>query len=364
MKLLILANHYNTLRIFRRELLQKLSSLGHELVVSLPPTDDENIKIIESYGCKVVIEPEMERRGNNPVKDLKLLKNYVSLIKKEKPDKVIAYTIKCNIYGAEACKICKVPCYCNVTGLGSTFQVENFTKKMVSAMYKYSMNKAKRIFFENVGNRDTLVNAGIVKKEQTCVLAGAGVNVDEFALVDYPENDGIKFIFVGRIMAEKGVDELFYAIKRLNEEGYKNISFDFIGWYEDDYESLVNDLQNEGLINFYGFQPNVRPYIEKAHCVILPSWHEGMSNTLLEGASMGRPLITSNIHGCLEAVEDGVTGYLSNVKDGESLYQTIKKFIDLPYDDKKQMGLSGRSRMEKVFDKQMVVDKTIKEIFD
>ena len=104
MKILILANHYNTLRIFRRELLQKLSGLGHELVVSLPETDEENISIIESYGCRVVIEPEMERRGNNPIKDIALLMNYIKLIKKEKPEKIITYTIKCNIYGAEAAK--------------------------------------------------------------------------------------------------------------------------------------------------------------------------------------------------------------------------------------------------------------------
>lgn len=363
MKILILANHYNTLRIFRRELLQKLSSQGHELVVSLPETDEENRKLIESYGCRIVIEPEMERRGNNPIKDLALLKNYIKLIKAEKPDKVITYTIKCNIYGAEAAKICKVPCYCNVTGLGSTFQVENFTKKMVSAMYKFSMNKAKKIFFENVGNRDTLVDAGIVKKEQTVVMAGAGVNIDEFSPVEYPNEDEIRFIFVGRIMAEKGVNELFYAIKKLKSE-YDNLQFDFIGWYEDDYEDTVNELQEKGLINFYGFQPNVKPFVEKSHCVILPSWHEGMSNTLLEGAAMAKPLITSNIHGCLEAVEENVTGYLSNVKAEDSLYEVMKKFIELPYEQKKQMGLDGRKRMETIYDKNIVVDKTITEILD
>ena len=361
MKILILANHYNTLRIFRRELLQRLSSLGHELVVSLPETDEENKAIIESYGCRIVIEPAMERRGNNPVKDLALLRNYIRLIKAEKPDKIITYTIKCNIYGAEAAKICKVPCYCNVTGLGSTFQVENFTKKMVSAMYKFSMNKAEKIFFENVGNRDTLVNLGIVRKEQTVVMPGAGVNVDKFPETPYPPDDEIRFIFVGRIMAEKGVDELFYAIKMLKAE-YGNLQFDFIGWYEDDYENTVKELQSQGLINFYGFQPDVKPFVEKSHCVVLPSWHEGMSNTLLEGASMAKPLITSDIHGCLEAVEDGVTGFISKVKDKDSLYETIKKFIELPYERKKQMGLAGRGRMKAMFDKNMVVDMTITEL--
>lgn len=362
MKILILANHYNTLRIFRRELLTKLTALGNEVVVSLPPTDDDNIEIIKSYGCRVVIEPEMERRGNNPIKDIALLKNYVKLIKSEKPDKVITYTIKCNIYGAQAAKMCHVPCYCNVTGLGSAFQNDNLMKKMICAMYKLSMNKAQKIFFENVGNRDTLVNMGIIKRSQCVVMPGAGVNVDEFVPTQYPPSDIIRFIFVGRIMAEKGVDELFYAIEKLKKE-YDNLEFDFIGWYEDDYEQKVEKLQKDGLINFYGFQPDVKPFVEKAHCVIHPSWHEGMSNTLLEGASMEKPLITSNIHGCLEAVEDGVTGYLFEVKNDESLYAAIKKFIELPYDAKKRMGKLGRERMVKLFDKNMVVDKTISELF-
>ncbi|MBQ3431231.1 MAG: glycosyltransferase family 4 protein [Clostridia bacterium] len=363
MKLLILVNHYNTLRIFRRELLQRLSALGHELIVSLPETDEENRKIIESYGCSIVIEPAMERRGNNPVKDLALLKNYIRLIKQVKPDKVITYTIKCNIYGAAAAKLCRVPCYCNVTGLGSTFQQENFTKQMVSAMYKLSMNKAKKVIFENIGNRDTFVRKELIQPEQAVVMAGAGVNIEEFYAAPYPPEDEIRFIFVGRIMAEKGVDELFYAIQKLKSE-YDNLQFDFIGWYEDDYEATVNELQEKGFINFYGFQPNVKPFIEKAHCVILPSWHEGMSNTLLEGASMGRPLITNNIHGCMEAVEEGKNGFLAKLKDKESLYEALKRFVELPYAQKRQMGIYSREYVTAHFEKGMVVQKTIEVIFE
>ena len=363
MKILILANHYNTLRIFRRELLQTLSSMGHELVASLPETDEENRRIIESYGCRIVIEPQMQRRGNNPIKDLALLKNYIRLIKKEKPDKIITYTIKCNIYGAEAAKICKVPCYCNVTGLGSVFENGGFTEKLVSFMYKFSMNKAQKVFFENVGNRDTMVQKKLVKREKTVVLPGAGVNTEEFYAAPYPPDGEIRFIFVGRVMAEKGVDELFHAIRKLKKE-YKNLQFDFIGWYEDDYEQTINQMQEEGLINFYGFQPDVKPFIEKAYCIVHPSWHEGMSNTLLEGASMQRPLITNNIHGCMEAVDEGVNGFLAILKDKESLFSTIKKFIELPYEEKKLMGINSRMFVQKHFEKKMVVEKTINEIFE
>ena len=363
MKILVLANHYNTLRIFRRELLQVLSARGHDVVVSIPPCDEDNRRLLESYGTRVVFTA-FERRGKNPFADLKLLEEYKKLIKAEKPDKVITYTIKCNIYGATACKKYGVSCYVNVTGLGSTFQGQGIMRKLVSTMYKLSLNKAEKVFFENVGNRNVLVNDGIVRAEQAVVMPGAGVNLTEFAPVPYPENDDvIRFLFVGRIMREKGVDEYFAAIKRIREE-YPNTEFVFIGWYEDNYEEKVKQLEADGYIRFHGFQADVKPFIEAAHCSVLPSWHEGMSNTLLESAAMCRPLITSNIHGCKEAVEDGVNGYLVEVKNEGSLYQAMLRLMKLSHDEKRAMGQAGRLRMEKVFDKTKVVDATMKVIFE
>ena len=361
-KILILANHYNTLRIFRRELIKKLAELGNEVLISIPPAEKQEIDTLESYGSKVIIT-DMERRGMNPVKDISLLNRYKKLLREVNPDKVITYTIKPNIYGSIACKSLKIPHYCNVTGLGSAFMADGgLMRKLVSMMYKFSMNKAEKIFFENVGNRDTLVNENIVRAEQTVVMAGAGVNLDEFAFCEYPEDDGaVHFLNVGRIMREKGMDELFYAIKKIKKE-YPNTTFDFIGWYEDDYKETVEKMQSENLIAFHGFQSDVTPFIKKAHCIVHPSYHEGMSNTLLESCSMGRPIITSNIHGCLEAVEDGKNGFLCNVKDGEDLYCKIKQFIELPYEKRREMGRYARKFVEMNFDKNDVVDRTVKEI--
>ena len=361
MKILVLANHYNTLRIFRRELLKAMAATGHEVVVSIPPCDEENKQILESYGTRVVFT-SFDRRGTNPLEDLKLLAEYRKLVREEKPDKVITYTIKCNVYGAFACKQGKIPHYANVTGLGSAFQGHGKMRMLVSMLYKISLNRSKRIFFENVGNRDTLVDDGIVRKEQTVVLNGAGVNLEEFAPVPYPAEGIIRFLFVGRIMQEKGVDEYFAAIRRLRVD-YPNTEFDFIGWYEDNYEDQVMVMEEEGLIRFHGFQADVKPFIERAHCVVLPSWHEGMSNTLQEGAAMCRPLITSNIHGCKETVLDGVSGYLAEVRNADSLYDAMKRFCDLPHGEKQAMGLAGRKHMEKEFDKTKVVDWTMSEIF-
>ena len=361
MKVLVLANHYNTLRIFRRELLKAMAALGHEVVVSIPPCDVENKQILESYGTRVVFT-SFDRRGTNLLDDMKLLREYRRLIREEQPDKVVTYTIKCNIYGALACKPGKIPHYANITGLGSAFQGHGKMRMLVSALYKMSMNRSKRIFFENVENRDTLVKDGIVRRSQTVVLPGAGVNLEEFAPVPYPAEKSIRFLFVGRIMQEKGIDEYFSAIRRLRAD-YLNTEFDFIGWYEDNYEEQVKAMESEGLIRYHGFQPNVKPFVEQAHCVVLPSWHEGMSNTLLEGAAMCRPLITSNIHGCKETVLEGVSGYLTEVRNEDSLYEALKQFCDLPYAEKQKMGLAGRVHMETLFDKNDVVQRTMTEIF-
>lgn len=360
-KILVLANHYNTLRIFRRELLIRLCKEGHSVTASFPECDEENRQILESYGCSVVFTP-VDRRGMNPLKDGQLLLQYMKLIKEYKPDKVITYTIKPNIYGSLAARKKGIRHYANITGLGSAFQKGGPSRQLVSILYKISLNRADKVFFENKGNKNILVHKGIVREDQAVVMHGAGVNLREFAPAPYPDTaGGLRFLFIGRIMTEKGVDELFPAIRRIRSE-FPKTYFDFIGWYEDSYQKTVEAMEQEGLLKFHGFVDDVRPYIEKAHCIIHPSWHEGMSNTLLEAASMCRPLITSNVHGCKEAVEEGVNGYLTKVRDSESIYQKMRRFILLSFEEKMEMGQAGRRRMEKYFDKEMVVEKTVREL--
>lgn len=361
MKILILSNHYLTLRVFRKDLIHELSK-NHEVVISLPEDEQEYMDELRSFGARLVYEKNMDRRAINPIEDLKLISSYKKLLKTEKPDKVITYTIKCNIYGAWACKSQNIPCYCNITGLGSAFYNGGMVKTITSKMYKYMMNKAEVVFLENKGNEKTLLDMKIFKPEKTHVLNGAGVNLERFSFTEYPTNDNkVSFLFFARIMKEKGVDELFYAIEKLSAE-YDNLEFNFIGIYEDEYESKVNELENKGLIKYHGFQKNVVPFIQNCNCVVLPSYHEGMANTLLESASIGRPIITSNIHGCMESIIDGKSGYLANVCDKEDLYLKMKKFIELPYDEKVEMGKVARKHMEDNFDKKAVVAETIKII--
>ncbi len=216
-------------------------------------------------------------------------------------------------------------------------------------------------FSENEGNRQIFIQEKIVKESQTHRLNGAGVNLEKYQVAPYPGGEKIKFLFMGRIMAEKGIDELFEAMQHLVSDGI-NCELHILGFYEENYKEKIEKYEAEGWLHYHGYQRDVRPYIEDCHCFVLPSWHEGMANTNLECAASGRPVITSNIHGCLEAVEGGVSGYLCEKQNADDLYHVMKKFVMLPCDIRKAMGLAGRRRMVDIFDKKKVVEDTIREL--
>lgn len=359
MRVLVVANIDIGLYKFRKELLQRLIDNGNEVYISLP--DGDLVQAMVDMGCEF-IDTAVDRRGVNPVTDLKLFLNYWKFIGRVKPDLIITYTIKPNVYAGIVSAIKRKKYAINITGLGTAFQKQGVFLKLIVMLYKLACKNAHTVIFENCENMQLFLDYGIVKEEQCLLNAGAGVNLEEYSFKKYPSAEKIKFLFIGRIMQEKGIDELFEAAKRIKSE-YGNVEFDVVGMYEDNYEETVKKLVNDGIINFYGYQNDVKPFIEKAHCFVLPSWHEGMANTNLECAAMGRPLITSNIHGCLEAVVENKSGYLCERKNATSLYDCLKKFIELPYDQKVEMGKQSRIHMEEVFDKNKVVDETIKELF-
>lgn len=357
MRILILTNFDVGLYQFRRELIQELLT-KNEVYISLPY--GELVAPLVEMGCFFFDTP-MERRGMNPIRDAKLFAAYRRIFREVKPEKVICYTIKPNIYGGFAARLAGIPYAVNITGLGTAFESGGLLKKMVTAMYRLSCKKAKTVFFENAENRQIFLNAKIVKERQTCLLSGAGVNLERYAVADYPAGDIVKFLFIGRIMREKGVDELLSAMRRLTGEGVP-CTLDMVGGYEEDYGAVVEEAESEGWLKYWGHQEDVRPFIAASHCFVLPSWHEGMANTNLECAASGRPVITSRIHGCMEAVEDGVTGFLCERKDSGSLYAAMKRFCALSMEERRAMGLAGRKRMEAVFDKKRVVEETIKRL--
>lgn len=358
-KILILANNDVGLYKFRKEFIQELINQGNTVFISLP--NGEFVQPLIDMGC-TFIETKVDRRGINPFTDLKLLIEYKKILKRINPDMVITYTIKPNIYGGLVCKIMKIPYAINITGLGTAFQNNGFLKKFIVFLYRLSCNKAKVVFFENEENKQVFIDNYIVKNENTCRLNGAGVNLGEYQFREYPTDDKIRFLFIGRVMKEKGVDELFEVVQRIKNE-YDNVIFDIIGPFEDDYKRIIAEMQQKDFIQYHGFQSDVKPFIEKACCLILPSYHEGMANTLLEAGAMGRPLITTNISGCKEAVVDGQSGFLVRVGDSGDLYNKMLKFIELDFNSRKCMGLKSYQHISNRFDKKEVVDMVVKRLF-
>lgn len=353
--ILVLANNSGGLYKFRKELIIELLNFNR-VYISVP--DGDFIKPLTELGCKI-INTDVDRRGINPFRDFKLFNRYRKMINELNVDMIITYTIKPNIYGNLIARTKKIDYYANITGLGTLFQKENFIKKMAVILYKMALKNAKTVFFENKGNSKYFIKNKIIREDQAHVLNGAGVNLDEFTYHEYPlENSSIKFLFIGRIMREKGFDEFLFSATNLKIE-FPTIEFDIVGTLEDDYANAISNCN----LRYHGYQRNVIRYMKNAHCIVLPSYHEGMANTNLEAASIGRPLITSKIHGCEEAVIDGITGYLCKSRDKEDLYKKMRDFILLNYDEKRLMGIRARTHMEINFNKNNIIESTLSEIF-
>lgn len=356
-KLIAITNHSYMFWQFRRELMLELQK-KYEIVISTPFVGHEDD--FAAMGCRM-IETDVDRRGINPKTDLKLFRTYYKMLKAEKPDMVITYSIKPNVYAGLACRLLKIPYCVNVQGLGSAFQKE-LLAHVVSIMYRTSCKKAKTVFFENKGNANVFLKRHIVPKSKITVLPGAGVNLEYYAYAPYPDHEEIRFLYLGRIMKEKGMDELFYAIRKLHDEYGDKVKLDLVGFFEDEYKEDVDQLVADGIAVFHGFQEDPRPFYANADCIVLPSYHEGMSNVLLEAAASGRCIVASDILGCREAVDIGKTGLLCKDHDREDVYKKLKEIVNLPKTSLKQYGANGREKMKCQFSKAKVIELTIRKI--
>ena len=356
-KILMITNHSYMLYRFRLELIQELMK-KHEVVLSMPFVGHEDD--FQAMGLRC-IKTDVDRRGINPATDLKLFHTYQRLLRNEQPDLVITYSIKPNIYGGLACAIAGIPYCANVQGLGTAFQRKGLAQ-FVTVLYKLALGKAKTVFFENKANAEEFFRRGIISAEKATVLPGAGINLEQYPYTPYPKNETVHLFYLGRIMKEKGMDELFYAVKRLHDEGAA-FTLDLVGFFEDAYKEQVEALEAAGIAVFHGFQQDPRPFYAAADCVVMPSYHEGMSNVNLEAAATGRPVITTDIPGCREAVEDGKTGFLCKAGDADSLYKQMFRMSMASLEERRTMGQSAHKKMVREFAKQMVVENTITALF-
>ena len=357
-KVLFLANKDITLLFFRLELIQKLIEKKHEVYVVFP--NSNKVEIFEKMGCKF-IHTDVDRHGTNPIKDSKLLLNYMKILKQVKPDYVLTYTIKPNIYGGIACRIKKIKCIANVTGLGSASEDKGIVNKIVLKLYKIAFKKMYKIFCQNEENMQYLIDHKIAK-DKLELIPGSGVNLNKYKLLDYPNDKTIEFLFIGRVMKAKGIEEYFETAKYIRNK-YSNTKFHVLGFCEEAYQDKLKELENEKVITYHGLQDSTIPFLKNAHCTIHPTYYpEGMSNVLLESCASGRPIITTNRAGCREIVDDGKNGYIVEEKNANDLIKKVEKFIKLSNDEKKKMGINGRKKVEEEFDRNIVVKKYISVI--
>jgi len=348
--ILILVNHENTILHFRKEIIQGLIDENYRVVASFPkgPKTNEIIDLgAEHFDTKI------NRRGINPFDDLKLIIAYRKLIKKYNPLVVLTFTIKPNIYGGIASRITKTKYITNITGLGTAVENKGLLRLITTKLYKFALKKSSMIFFQNEDNMRFMLKNKI-RGEAYQIIPGSGVNINKFRYMEYPKSDTINFLFVGRVMKDKGIDYYLEAAKTIKMR-YSNVLFHVLGDYEENYKSIIEEYQSKGFINYHGKVNDVKEYYKIAHAIVHPSFHEGMSNVLLEAAASGRPILASNIPGCKETFDEEVSGLAFIVKNQRSLNSTIEKFINLTNREKITMGENGREKIVNEFDRNKIV---------
>lgn len=357
-KILFLVNHDVVIYNFRLEIVERLIADGHEVHISSPY--GERIDDLVKIGCEYH-KIEMARHGMNPVKELNLITDYKKLIKEVKPDICFGFTIKPNIYGAIAARGAKVPFVANITGLGTAVENPGMAQKISIILYKYAFRGIQKVFFQNTENQQFFVdyNIAIGKHEQ---IPGSGVNLNRFSPLPYPDDSTTEFVFISRIMKEKGIDQYLDAAEYITKK-YPQTRFHICGFCEAEYEGRLDECVKSGVVNYHGMVRDVKEVLKVTHCTIHPTYYpEGLSNVLLESSACARPIITTDRSGCREVIDDGVNGFICKQKDCQDLIKQIEKFLEKSWEEKMQMGLAGRSKVEKEFDRQIVVEKYVKEL--
>ncbi len=356
-KVLFLVNHDVVIYNFRYELVETLVNKGYDVYISSPNGD--RIKFLTDIGCKF-IETDVSRHGTNPVTDFKLFVKYLKIMKSIKPDVVLSYTIKPNVYGGMAAAMRGIPFFPNVTGLGVAVNNKGVARNIILTLYKLAFKKAACVFFQNSENRkffeDNKLYNGVYK-----VIPGSGVNIEKFIPLEYPDKERVDFVYISRIMKDKGIEEYFECAEYI-EAKYKNVKFHICGFCEDNYEERLKDFVRRGIVEYHGMVSDVRTILKECSALIHPSYHEGMSNVLLEASACARPCLCSDIAGCKEIVADNETGFLFKPGDVESLINAVEKFLNLTCAQRKEMGVYARRKVEKEFDRQIVVDAYLSEI--
>ena len=344
---------------FRRGLLQRLVSEGAQVSV-LAPRDDCS-DLLRALGCQV-IDLEMSARGVSPRADLQLMQNYREHLRRLRPELLVTYTIKPNIFGVLAAHRMGIPTLAVTTGLGYTFINENFVAKTARFLYRRAFRYPLQVWFLNEEDRKSFLSFKLVQAERAVTLPGEGIDLQHFQPKPPAQAyAGFRFLLIARMLWDKGVGEYVEAA-RLLKATHPGVEFQLLGQLGANNPSAVSNTQmdswsKDGLVTYLGVSTDVRPWIAAADCVVLPSYREGIPRTLMEAAAMEKPLIATNVPGCRDVVADGVNGLLCRVRDAGDLAEKMRQMLDMPRNRRSAMGFASRRYMAERFDEQTVINR-------
>lgn len=359
MHVLLTGNTSFKIANFRAGLIHALHADGHTLSVLAP--EDEYTPTLKQMGCQF-IPLKMSRNGTNPFDEWHMLRMIDATIKRIQPDFVFGYTIKNNIYAGLSCRRRHVPFVPNVTGLGPAFNGNGLLNRVIRGLYRLAFARARKVFFQNRDDRALFTECGLVPAKQTDQLPGSGVDLTQFQAQPLPsEADGLRCLLVARLLRDKGVALFADAAARLRDS-HPQIRCQLLGPLDPDSKTGISQAEidgwvQEGLVDYLGSTTDVRPFLAQAHCIVLPSFYrEGTPRSLLEGAALGRPIITTDMPGCRDVVRDGKNGILIAPQDVQALADALARFAETTPQHRQSMGDASRALMEAEYDEQIVIN--------
>lgn len=352
---------------FRAGLIKALTSEGYE-VIAIAPADPRSAEL-EALGCRYV-PLEMDSKSVSPLHDLGLMMGYRRLLRRERPDVYLGYTIKPNLYGSLAAHSLRIPVINNISGLGTAFIREGWLNRMVRLLYRAALSRSQIVFFQNGDDRDLFLGSGLVNQGQVRLLPGSGIDLAAFVpgAASAQRGEPFAFLMIARLLADKGVREYVEAA-RIVAKDRPDVRFRLLGFLGARNKTAIDRRtveawQAEGAIDYLGDADDVRPHIAAADCIVLPSYREGLPRTLLEGAAMAKPLIATDVPGCRDVVEHGVNGYLCAVREGRALAEAMQAMLALPDAQRMEMGAAGRGKVERVYDERIAIGRYLQAVRD
>lgn len=344
---------------FVRELLAQ----GHEVHTIAP--NDEFTSLLKSAGCQHH-SVKMDSRGANPIKDSALIFELFFIYKRVKPDIILHYTIKPNVYGTIAAALLRIPTVNNVCGLGTVFLKKNLVSAFALFLYKISFRFASKVFFQNADDQKLFIDEKLVPAHVVDLLPGSGIDLTRFTPVDFKRNDKFTFLLVSRLITDKGILEFIEAVKKLRAEGLP-ARFQMLGAMDPEHKrgikrEVIQSWIDQGIVEYLGTTEDVRPFINQADCIVLPSYREGTPRTLLEAASSAKPIVATDVPGCNHVVKNNFNGLLCKLKDVDDLAEKMKTMVQLEDQTLKQFGVNGRTKVEQEYDEQIVIRKYLQAI--